>query len=109
MNQGPLRKLRTSSRSLRSTFVSAERRNQGISAGVLDLRSVSPPDRQTVCLDVIRTGRLLVVDENYEGFGLSGELATVVQAAGIPFKYAQGCTQITVPFARWLAMKPCQM
>ncbi len=43
---------------------------------------------------------MLVVDEDYESFGLSGELAAVVMEAGIPFKYARVCTQTTIPYAR---------
>jgi pyruvate/2-oxoglutarate/acetoin dehydrogenase E1 component len=73
---------------------------QGISAGVLDLRSVSPLDIVTLCEDVSRTKHLLVVDEDYEGFGLSGELAAVTLEAGITFKYARVCTQTTIPYAR---------
>ncbi len=45
---------------------------EGISATVLDLRSVAPLDREAVARDVARTGRLLVVDEDYRDFGLSG-------------------------------------
>lgn len=51
---------------------------------------------------VARTGRLLVVDEDYEGFGLSGELSAVVLEAGISCKYARVCTQTTIPYARHL-------
>jgi len=75
---------------------------QGISAGVLDLRSVSPLDKETICESVSRTGRLLVVDEDYQGFGLSGELAALVLEAGIPFKYGRVCTEGTIPYARHL-------
>ena len=49
-----------------------------------------------------RTKRLLVVDEDYEGFGLSGELAAVTLEAGIAFKFARVCTQTTIPYARHL-------
>ena len=38
--------------------------------------------------------------EDYEGFGLSGELAAVVLEADIAFKYARVCTQTTIPYAR---------
>jgi len=76
--------------------------SQGIAAGVLDLRSVSPLDKATLCEEVGRTKRLLVVDEDYEGFGLSGELAAIVLEAGITFKYARVCTQTTIPYAREL-------
>lgn len=40
------------------------------------------------------------MDEDYERFGLSGELAAVVMDAGIPAKYARVCTQTTIPYAR---------
>ena len=73
---------------------------EGVSASVLDLRTVSPLDKASLCETVARTGHLLVVDEDYEGFGLSGELAAVVLEAGISFKYARVCTQTTIPYAR---------
>jgi len=75
---------------------------EGISAGVLDLRTISPLDKTAVCEAVAQTGRLLVVDEDYEGFGLSGELSAVVLEAGISCKYARVCTQTTIPYARHL-------
>jgi pyruvate/2-oxoglutarate/acetoin dehydrogenase E1 component len=74
----------------------------GISAGVLDLRTISPLDRQSLCEALAQTGRLLVVDEDYEGFGLSGELAAIALEAGIPVKYARVCTKTTIPYARHL-------
>jgi acetoin:2,6-dichlorophenolindophenol oxidoreductase subunit beta len=76
--------------------------SEGISAGVLDLRTVSPLDKTTVREAVAQTGRLLVVDEDYEGFGLSGELSAVVLEAGGSCKYARVCTQTTIPYARYL-------
>ena len=75
---------------------------EGISAAVLDLRTVSPLDAAALCEVVARTGHLLVIDEDYETFGLSGELAAVVVEAGIPFRYARVCTRSTIPYARSL-------
>lgn len=77
-------------------------RKDGISAGVLDLRTISPLDKAILCEVVSRTGCLLVVDEDYEGFGLSGELAATVLEAGIPLKYARVCTQTSIPYSRYL-------
>ncbi|MHB1354390.1 MAG: alpha-ketoacid dehydrogenase subunit beta [Anaerolineae bacterium] len=76
--------------------------HKGISASVLDLRTVAPLDKTAVCDAVARTGHLLVVDEDYESFGLSGQLAAVVLEAGIPFRYARVCTQTTIPYSRKL-------
>ena len=73
-----------------------------ISAGVIDLRTVSPLDRETVCEAVSRTGRMLVVDEDYEQFGLSGELAAIALEAGLSLQYARVCTRDTIPYARAL-------
>ena len=75
---------------------------EGVSAAVLDLRTISPLDKETLCEMVAQTGHLLVVDEDYEGFGLSGELAAVVLEANIPCKFARVCTQTTIPYARHL-------
>jgi len=51
---------------------------------------------------VAQTGRLLVVDEDYEGFGLSGELAATILEAGGRCRYARVCTRTTIPYARHL-------
>jgi len=73
---------------------------EGISAAVVDLRSVAPLDAETVLRSVAETGRLLVVDEDYRGFGLSGELAALGLEAGLAFAYARVCTETTIPFDR---------
>jgi pyruvate/2-oxoglutarate/acetoin dehydrogenase E1 component len=52
--------------------------DRAVEAEVVDLRSVVPLDLDTVIDSVGRTGRLLVVDEDYRSFGLSGELITRV-------------------------------
>jgi len=86
----------------RALQAAAALETQGISAGVVDLRSVSPLDQQTLRREVARTGRMLVVDEDYEGFGLSGEMAAAALEGGIAFKYARVCTQTTIPYGRHL-------
>lgn len=50
----------------------------GVSAEIIDLRSLVPLDTTTVVNSVRKTGRLVVVDEDYESFGLSGEIAARV-------------------------------
>ncbi len=73
---------------------------QGISVAVLDLRTVSPLDGSAVREAVAHTGRLLVVDEDYQGFGLSGEVGALALEAGLSFKYGRVCTETTIPYAR---------
>lgn len=56
---------------------------EGLDVEIIDLRSVVPLDHETVVGSVARTGRLLVVDEDYRSFGLSGELvARTIEALG---------------------------
>jgi pyruvate/2-oxoglutarate/acetoin dehydrogenase E1 component len=76
--------------------------NNGISAQVIDLRTVTPLDKKLVIGSVAKTGRMLVVDEDYLGFGLSGELAAFTLEAGVSMKYSRVCTEGTIPFSRQL-------
>lgn len=50
----------------------------GVSAEVIDLRTLVPLDRDAVLKSVAKTGRLLVADEDYLGFGLTGEISAIV-------------------------------
>ena len=86
----------------RALAVAESLEKDGVSAGVVDLRTVWPLDKKTICEAVVQTERLLVIDEDYEAFGLSGELAAIVSEAGIPFQFARVCTQTTIPYARHL-------
>jgi pyruvate dehydrogenase E1 component beta subunit len=71
--------LATISGSVLPAIAAAERlQTEGISVEVIDLRSVVPLDVETVAESVNRTGKLLVVDEDYLSFGLSAELVTRV-------------------------------
>jgi 2-oxoisovalerate dehydrogenase E1 component len=49
--------------------------DEGVSAEVIDLRTIQPLDVETVADSVRRTHRLLVVDEAYALFGVGAELA----------------------------------
>lgn len=51
---------------------------QGVSAEVLDLRSLVPLDREAILTSVGKTGRLVVVDEDYRSYGMSGEVVATV-------------------------------
>ncbi len=75
---------------------------EGIDCEVVDLRTVRPLDRATVTESVRRTSRLLVVDEDYREFGLSGELAAAVLEAGLAPRFARVCVEGTIPYARRL-------
>jgi pyruvate dehydrogenase E1 component beta subunit len=74
----------------------------GISAEVLDLRTISPLDKASLCETAAKTRRVLVVDEDYEAFGLSGEVAAILAENDLSVRYGRVCTQNTIPYARRL-------
>ncbi|HEX6246618.1 MAG TPA: alpha-ketoacid dehydrogenase subunit beta [Nocardioidaceae bacterium] len=51
---------------------------EGIDVEVLDLRSLVPLDREAILESVGKTGRLVVVDEDYRSFGVSGEVVATI-------------------------------
>jgi pyruvate dehydrogenase E1 component beta subunit len=62
----------------KSLIAAEELAKDGISAEVIDLRTLVPLDADAVIRSVAKTGRLLIADEDYLGFGLSGEIAAIV-------------------------------
>jgi len=69
----------------------------GIDVEVLDLRSVVPLDMVTVIESVRKTGRVLVVDEDYLSFGLSGEIIARLVEAGVALKSVKRLAVPDVP------------
>ncbi len=87
---------------------------KGISAEVLDLRSLVPLDREGIVASIQKTHRLLVVDEDYHSFGMSGEIVTTaiegafdyldappvrVTTPDIPIPYSRPLEQWALPSA----------
>ncbi|MBP1924052.1 pyruvate dehydrogenase E1 component beta subunit [Halorubrum alkaliphilum] len=50
----------------------------GIDVEVIDLRTLVPLDTDTIVESVRKTGRLVVVDEDYQSFGVTGEIIASV-------------------------------
>jgi len=86
----------------RALEAAAKLHGRDVSCEVIDLRSLRPLDVATVVESVTKTGRLLVVDEDYREFGLAGELAAVCLEAALSPRYARVCVEDTLPFARHL-------
>ena len=73
---------------------------QGVSAEVIDLRSLWPWDRDTVFASARRTGKLLVVHEAVQAAGFGAEVvATVAEALAIPVRRV-GAPRIPVGYSR---------
>jgi len=62
----------------KAVLAADELARQSIHAEVLDLRTLVPMDVAAILKSVRKTGRLLIADEDYLGFGLSGEIAALI-------------------------------
>lgn len=58
----------------------------GHSAEVIDLRSIAPLDRETLRTSVRKTGRLLVVDDDYTSYGIGAEVIATICEEGIALR-----------------------
>jgi pyruvate/2-oxoglutarate/acetoin dehydrogenase E1 component len=56
----------------------AQLQQSGVEAEVIDLQTLAPLDRDTVRASVARTGRLLVIDDDYRSCGVAGEVIASV-------------------------------
>lgn len=72
---------------------------EGIEAAVLDLRTVSPLDTTAILEQAQRTGRIVLVDEDYRGGGLSGEVAALLLEHHTGAAFARVTVEQTIPFA----------
>lgn len=85
---------------------------QGISAEVIDLRTIRPLDRETIVASVKKTSRLVSVEEGWPVAGIGSEIAAiameeafdyldapVVRVAGkdVPLPYAANLEKLAIP------------
>ena len=58
-------------------------KEHGISAEVVDLRSIAPLDRETLLRSVAKTGRAVIADECHRSFGVAAEIAATLAEDGL--------------------------
>jgi len=68
----------------------------GFSAEVIDLRTLAPLDRETLLHSVTKTGRLLVVDDDYRNCGVAAEVIASVCEHG-EVKWRSPPRRVTFP------------
>lgn len=77
--------------------------SRGISVEVIDIRTIQPLDRDGLCRSVQKTGRLLVLDDDFISYGLTGEvMASVVERSWSALKAPPAriaYPDITCPFS----------
>lgn len=58
----------------------------GVSAEVIDLRTIAPLDRDAIRRSAGKTGRLLVIDDDYRSCGVAAEVIASVVESGVPLR-----------------------
>jgi len=76
---------------------------EGIDVEVVDVRTISPLDRETIVQSVKKTGRVVISDEGYTSFGVGAEFATAIMEEAFDYLDApivRVCApDVPVPFA----------
>ncbi len=75
----------------------------GISAEVVDPRTTTPLDKQTLIDSAKKTSRAIVIDEGYEQYGVTAEMASVIADGAFYYLDApvkrMGAMNVPVPFS----------
>jgi len=77
--------------------------DDGIDVEVVDLRTLVPLDTETVRESVAKTGHLVVVDEDYQSYGVTGEIIARVAEGGLDDLEAVervAVPDVPIPYAR---------
>lgn len=82
----------------------AEKLSQiGISAEVIDPRTTKPLDKQAVVDSAKKTSRAIVIDEGYESYGVTAEIASVIADGAFYYLDApvkrMGAMDVPIPFS----------
>lgn len=76
---------------------------EGIDTEVIDPRSLSPLDDETLVASAVKTGHVLIVDEGYQSYGVTAEIAARIQAKAFDYLdapiYRLGAADVPIPFA----------
>jgi pyruvate dehydrogenase E1 component beta subunit len=81
---------------------------EGISAEVVDLRSLRPLDRQTVVASVRKTNRAVIVEEDWLTYGIGAELAATIAEGAFDYLDAPvrrvAAAEVPLPYAKPLEL-----
>jgi pyruvate/2-oxoglutarate/acetoin dehydrogenase E1 component len=82
----------------------AEKLNEiGLSAEVIDPRTLTPLDKETLIDSAKKTSRAIVIDEGYEQYGATAELASVIAVGAFYYLDApvkrMGAMNVPIPFS----------
>jgi pyruvate dehydrogenase E1 component beta subunit len=81
---------------------------EGVSAEVVDLRSLRPLDRETVVASVAKTNRAVVMEEDWLSYGVGAEVAATIQEGAFDYLDAPvrrvAAAEVPLPYAKPLEL-----
>ena len=84
--------------------VASQLAQDGVSVEVVDLRSLRPLDRETVCASARKTGRVVVLEDDWLSYGIGAEIAATVQEGAFDYLDAPvrrvAAAEIPLPYAK---------
>jgi pyruvate dehydrogenase E1 component beta subunit len=92
--------------------VAQQLEKEGVSVEVVDLRSLRPLDRPTLVNSVKKTGRAVIIEEDWRSYGIGAELAATIQEDAFDYLDAPvlrvAGLEVPLPYAEQLsrASKP---
>jgi pyruvate dehydrogenase E1 component beta subunit len=80
----------------------------GVSVEVVDLRSLRPLDRETICASVRRTSRAVVLEDDWLTYGVGAEIAATIQEGAFDYLDAPvrrvAAAEVPLPYAKPLEL-----
>jgi pyruvate dehydrogenase E1 component beta subunit len=80
----------------------------GVSVEVVDLRSLRPLDRVTICASVRKTSRAVVLEDDWLSYGVGAEIAATIQEGAFDFLDAPvrrvAAAEVPLPYAKPLEL-----
>jgi pyruvate dehydrogenase E1 component beta subunit len=82
--------------------------SEGVSAEVVDLRSLRPLDRDTLAKSVRKTSRAVVIEEDWLSYGVGAEIAATIQETAFDYLDAPvrrvAAAEVPLPYAKPLEL-----
>ncbi len=88
--------------------VARQLEEQGVSVEVIDLRSLRPLDRETICRSVRKTSRAVVLEDDWLSYGVGAEIAATIQEGAFDYLDAPvrrvAAAEVPLPYAKPLEL-----
>ena len=71
---------------------------------MIDLRSLRPLDRQTVCASVLKTSRAVIIEDDWLSYGIGAEIAATIREGAFDYLDAPvrrvAAAEVPLPYAK---------